>query len=132
MAGAIMLARMLASALMLPSASALMLPFGASSVARHTAHSTSMYSRASLASMCDAAAEDKAQQQERMEQELEATRAALKEKYAEYYGVPNGPSAPTVRAELKAQSEQMESDIVRLEAALLELQGGGGKLSTLP
>lgn len=82
--------------------------------------------------MCDAAAEDKAQQQERMEQELEATRAALKEKYAEYYGVPNGPSAPTVRAELKAQSEQMESDIVRLEAALLELQGGGGKLSTLP
>ena len=88
-----------------------------------------MFSRISPASMCDAA-EDKAQQKERMEQELEATRAALKAKYTQYYGVPNGPSAPAVRAELKAESDQMEADIVKLEAALLELQGGGGKLRT--
>ena len=72
--------------------------------------------------------EDKEQQKQRMETELAAKRVAVDSKWAEFYTVPNGPSAPDKRAELKAAAVELESDIEELEKMLVELQGGQGNV----
>ena len=105
------------------SAASLTLPCTAS------ARATSLRTRASTSYMSDGLGEeDKEQQKQRMETELAAKRVAVDSKWAEFYTVPNGPSAPDKRAELKAAAVELESDIEELEKMLVELQGGKGSV----
>ena len=70
---------------------------------------------------CCAEAQDE-QQKQRMETELAAKRVAVDSKWAEFYTVPNGPSAPDKRAELKAAAVELERAALAIaEAALNEL-----------